>query len=134
MRPNLRPCVSDGHGWSSTKPELDPEAAAGVGPGDGFFGVRTDYAACSALETSRVVEAYFSFLHGVETRRACKGAGLAGAGFANLFIHLYVGAVVIDDELVDTQELFDAHLFHSHLAPFQPSIASPVRLSRFFRI
>ena len=117
----------------STIAEVDAEAAAGVGPSRIAFSVfRADHATCSALETSGIVEADVSFLYRVQTRRARIGAGLAGAGLADLLIHFYVSMLVVDGKLIDAQELFDAHCFHSHLAPFQPSMASPVRLKRFF--
>lgn len=116
----------------STIAELDAEAAARVGPSDSFSRIGADHATRSALETSGVVEADVSVLHRVQTRRAGIGAGLAGAGLTHLLIHFYVSMIVVDGKLIDAQELFDAHRFHSHLAPFQPSTASPVRLKRFF--
>src|SRR5208337_4122287 len=104
----------------STIAELDAEAAAGIDPGDSFSRIGADHATRSALKTSCVVEADASFLHSVQTRRARIGAGLAGAGFTDLLIHLYVSMLVVDGKLIQAQELFDAHCFHSHLAPFQP--------------
>jgi len=116
----------------STIAKLDSEAAAGIDPSDSFSRIGTDHATRSALKTSGVVEADASFLHRVQTSRARIGAGLAGAGLTDLLIHFYVSMLVVDGKLIEAQELFDAHRFHSHLAPFQPLMASPVRLKRFF--
>ena len=116
----------------STVAEVDAEAAAGIDPGDSFSRIGADHATRSALETSGIVETDDSFLNRVETRRARIGAGLAGAGLTDILIHFYVSMLVVNGKLIEAQELFDAHRFHSHLAPFQPSMTSPVRLKRFF--
>ena len=116
----------------STIAELDAEAAAGIGPGESFSRIGAHHAARSALEASGVVEADAVFLHRVQTRRARIGTGLAGAGLTDFLVHFYVSMIVVYGKLIDAQELFDAHRFHSHLAPFQPLTASPVRLKRLF--
>jgi hypothetical protein len=89
------------------EPELDAKSPPGIAPFERLRRSWTNDPARSTLETAGVVETDFTFFYIIQTGRAGISARFALATAAYFLVYLYMGPIVVHQELIATQKLLN---------------------------